>query len=185
MFYQQPKQIVYLQRTNKILFNWISLQTFRYKSWKRRWFILNDNCLYYFEYTTDKEPRGIIPLENILVNWICLEISILIEFNSISCSTNSITVISLKFIRCEKSMIEVSHIVLNCMQVAELILLKRVKLIPKERWVIDVLRTANVCGERISNYCEMFHFIDIVFRVFVGGWRQTFRLPYVCSNRRG
>lgn len=41
---------------------------FRYKSWKRRWFILNDNCLYYFEYTTDKEPRGIIPLENILVS---------------------------------------------------------------------------------------------------------------------
>lgn len=39
----------------------------RYKSWKRRWFILNDNCLYYFEYTTDKEPRGIIPLENIEV----------------------------------------------------------------------------------------------------------------------
>nr|XP_034184544.1 cytohesin-1 isoform X3 [Osmia lignaria] len=39
----------------------------RYKSWKRRWFILNDNCLYYFEYTTDKEPRGIIPLENIQV----------------------------------------------------------------------------------------------------------------------
>jgi len=39
----------------------------RYKSWKRRWFILNDNCLYYFEYTTDKEPRGIIPLENIRI----------------------------------------------------------------------------------------------------------------------
>jgi len=39
----------------------------RYKSWKRRWFILNDNCLYYFEYTTDKEPRGIIPLENVQV----------------------------------------------------------------------------------------------------------------------
>jgi cytohesin len=39
----------------------------RIKSWKRRWFILNDNCLYYFEYTTDKEPRGIIPLENIQV----------------------------------------------------------------------------------------------------------------------
>lgn len=43
------------------------LQGGRYKSWKRRWFILNDNCLYYFEYTTDKEPRGIIPLENIQV----------------------------------------------------------------------------------------------------------------------
>lgn len=28
---------------------------------------MNDNCLYYFEYTTDKEPRGIIPLENISV----------------------------------------------------------------------------------------------------------------------
>ena len=40
---------------------------FRVKSWKRRWFILNDNCLYYFEFTTDKEPRGIIPLENIRV----------------------------------------------------------------------------------------------------------------------
>merc|ERR1712227_609248 len=39
----------------------------RYKSWKRRWFILNDNRLYYFEFTTDKEPRGIIPLENIRV----------------------------------------------------------------------------------------------------------------------
>ena len=39
----------------------------RYKSWKRRWFILNDNCFYYFEFTTDKEPRGIIPLENIQV----------------------------------------------------------------------------------------------------------------------
>ena len=43
------------------------LQIFRVKSWKRRWFILNDNCLYYFEFTTDKEPRGIIPLENIRV----------------------------------------------------------------------------------------------------------------------
>ncbi|XP_075919751.1 cytohesin-2-like isoform X2 [Petromyzon marinus] len=36
-----------------------------WKTWKRRWFILTDNCLYYFEYTTDKEPRGIIPLENL------------------------------------------------------------------------------------------------------------------------
>ncbi|XP_022091383.1 cytohesin-1-like isoform X3 [Acanthaster planci] len=39
----------------------------RYKNWKRRWFILTDNCLYYFEYTTDKEPRGIIPLENLQI----------------------------------------------------------------------------------------------------------------------
>ncbi|KAM7295927.1 cytohesin-1 isoform X2 [Ixodes scapularis] len=46
---------------------WLWKQGGRYKSWKRRWFILNDNCLYYFEYTTDKEPRGIIPLENVQV----------------------------------------------------------------------------------------------------------------------
>ena len=46
---------------------WLCKQGGRYRTWKRRWFILNDNCLYYFEYTTDKEPRGIIPLENISV----------------------------------------------------------------------------------------------------------------------
>lgn len=46
---------------------WLWKQGGRYKSWKRRWFILNDNCLYYFEFTTDREPRGIIPLENIRV----------------------------------------------------------------------------------------------------------------------
>ncbi|KAJ8001633.1 hypothetical protein DPEC_G00171500 [Dallia pectoralis] len=39
----------------------------RVKTWKRRWFILTDNCLYYFEYTIDKEPKGIIPLENLCV----------------------------------------------------------------------------------------------------------------------
>uniref|UniRef100_A0A0B7A629 SEC7 domain-containing protein n=2 Tax=Arion vulgaris TaxID=1028688 RepID=A0A0B7A629_9EUPU len=39
----------------------------RVRNWRRRWFILNDNCLYYFQYTTDKEPKGIIPLENIQV----------------------------------------------------------------------------------------------------------------------
>ncbi|MFH4975376.1 hypothetical protein AB6A40_002085 [Gnathostoma spinigerum] len=41
------------------------------KSWKRRWFILADKCLYYFEHTTSKEPRGIIPLENVKVR--CIE----------------------------------------------------------------------------------------------------------------
>ncbi|CAG7634768.1 unnamed protein product [Allacma fusca] len=46
---------------------WLWKQGGRYKTWKRRWFILNDNCLYYFEFTTDKEPRGIIPLENVNV----------------------------------------------------------------------------------------------------------------------
>ncbi|OQR80222.1 cytohesin-2-like [Tropilaelaps mercedesae] len=46
---------------------WLWKQGGRVKSWKRRWFILSDKCLYYFEYTTDKEPRGIIPLENVSV----------------------------------------------------------------------------------------------------------------------
>lgn len=46
---------------------WLWKQGGRYKNWKRRWFILNDNCLYYFQFTTDKEPKGIIPLENIQV----------------------------------------------------------------------------------------------------------------------
>ncbi|CAD6188641.1 unnamed protein product [Caenorhabditis auriculariae] len=34
-------------------------------AWKRRWFVLSETCLYYFEQTTDKEPRGIIPLQNV------------------------------------------------------------------------------------------------------------------------
>lgn len=28
------------------------------KTWKRRWFILTDNCLYYFEYTTVRAERA-------------------------------------------------------------------------------------------------------------------------------
>uniref|UniRef100_A0A673N629 Cytohesin 4a n=1 Tax=Sinocyclocheilus rhinocerous TaxID=307959 RepID=A0A673N629_9TELE len=39
----------------------------RIKTWKRRWFILTDGCLYYFQYTTDQEPKGIIPLENLSI----------------------------------------------------------------------------------------------------------------------
>lgn len=46
---------------------WLWKQGGRYKSWKRRWFIMTGKCLYYFEYTTDKEFKGIIPLENIKV----------------------------------------------------------------------------------------------------------------------
>lgn len=37
------------------------------KTWKKRYFILKDNCLYYFKDIKDKEPRGIIPLENLQV----------------------------------------------------------------------------------------------------------------------
>lgn len=38
------------------------------KTWRRRWFILTDNCLYYFQSPKEKEPRGIIPLVNLEVN---------------------------------------------------------------------------------------------------------------------
>ena len=31
----------------------------RVKTWKRRWFILTDNCLYYFEFTT--VSKGSLP----------------------------------------------------------------------------------------------------------------------------
>lgn len=34
------------------------------KTWKRRWFILTDNCLYYFEYTTVSEAAPSIVLES-------------------------------------------------------------------------------------------------------------------------
>jgi cytohesin len=41
-----------------------------YRSWKRRWFVLNEMCLYYFESETDKSPKGIIPLESICVRMV-------------------------------------------------------------------------------------------------------------------
>lgn len=31
----------------------------RVKTWKRRWFILTDSCLYYFEYTTVSKAEGV------------------------------------------------------------------------------------------------------------------------------
>uniref|UniRef100_F6S301 Cytohesin 4 n=1 Tax=Xenopus tropicalis TaxID=8364 RepID=F6S301_XENTR len=46
---------------------WLLKTGGRVKTWKKRWFILKDNCLYYFECITDKEPLGIIPLENLSV----------------------------------------------------------------------------------------------------------------------
>jgi len=36
---------------NPIREGWLWKQGGRYKTWKRRWFILNDGCLYYFELT--------------------------------------------------------------------------------------------------------------------------------------
>ena len=39
----------------------------RWKNWKRRWFVLNNRCLYYFQHTAENSPKGIIPLENVKV----------------------------------------------------------------------------------------------------------------------
>ncbi|KAI1712740.1 sec7 domain-containing protein [Ditylenchus destructor] len=55
MFFQSEKQ------------GFLSKQGAKYKAWNRRWFVLSNKCLYYFELPTDKEPRGIIPLENVRV----------------------------------------------------------------------------------------------------------------------
>ncbi|MDP2434825.1 MAG: Sec7 domain-containing protein, partial [archaeon] len=44
---------------------WMRKQGGRVKTWKRRWFVLSANCVYYFKFPEDKEPLGIIPLENL------------------------------------------------------------------------------------------------------------------------
>jgi len=46
---------------------WLMKQGGSWKSWKRRWFVLSDRCLYYFQHTAETAPKGIIPLENIAV----------------------------------------------------------------------------------------------------------------------
>ncbi|GMT18289.1 hypothetical protein PFISCL1PPCAC_9586 [Pristionchus fissidentatus] len=33
--------------------------------WKRRWFVLSEGCLYYFDSSVDRTPKGIIPLKNV------------------------------------------------------------------------------------------------------------------------
>jgi len=39
----------------------------RVRGWKRRWVVLTEKTLYYFDNTTDREPKGIIPLNNVQV----------------------------------------------------------------------------------------------------------------------
>jgi hypothetical protein len=46
---------------------WLTKQGGKWKSWKKRWFVLSENCLFYFKAPGDAEPCGIIPLENITV----------------------------------------------------------------------------------------------------------------------
>jgi len=46
---------------------WLLKQGGSWKNWKRRYFVLNDKCLYYFQHTAENIPKGIIPLENVKV----------------------------------------------------------------------------------------------------------------------
>jgi len=46
---------------------WLFKQGGTWKTWKRRWFVIKDRCLYYFHYSSESDPKGIIPLENIQV----------------------------------------------------------------------------------------------------------------------
>ena len=48
---------------------WLLKQGGKFKTWKRRWFLLNDRCLYYFQHTAENVPQGIIPLENVKVSF--------------------------------------------------------------------------------------------------------------------
>ena len=46
------KNIVFRRLITNVLIHCFHTPGGRYKSWKRRWFILNDSCLYYFQFTT-------------------------------------------------------------------------------------------------------------------------------------
>ena len=46
---------------------WLLKQGGSWKNWKRRWFVLSDRVLYYFQHTAENNPKGIIPLENVKV----------------------------------------------------------------------------------------------------------------------
>jgi len=47
---------------------WLLKQGGSWKNWKRRYFVLNDKCLYYFKHTAENIPTGIIPLDNVKVS---------------------------------------------------------------------------------------------------------------------
>ena len=37
---------------------WLVKQGGSWKNWKRRWFVLSDGCLYYFQHTAENVPKG-------------------------------------------------------------------------------------------------------------------------------
>ncbi|KAJ3431355.1 cytohesin 4a-related [Anaeramoeba flamelloides] len=47
---------------------WLTKQGGRIKTWKKRFFLLSYNCLYYFKEINDPEPCGIIPLDDVRIS---------------------------------------------------------------------------------------------------------------------
>jgi hypothetical protein len=61
-----------MERQEEIFVNaekkgWLLKQGGRIKTLSRRWFLLSENVLFSFDKPADKEPSGIIPLENLIV----------------------------------------------------------------------------------------------------------------------
>lgn len=46
---------------------WLMKQGGKFKNWKKRWVICSGSVLYYFESPKDPTPKGLVPLENIVV----------------------------------------------------------------------------------------------------------------------
>ena len=46
---------------------WLWKQGGKVRSWKRRWVILSKSVLYYFEGEKESSPKGLVPLENVVV----------------------------------------------------------------------------------------------------------------------
>eukprot|EP01133_Synstelium_polycarpum_P012294 gene12294-14412_t len=54
--------------TNALIKGWLFKMTSDQKKWQKRWFVLKNNCLYYFTNDKDEEnPKVIIPLEGLKV----------------------------------------------------------------------------------------------------------------------
>eukprot|EP01132_Coremiostelium_polycephalum_P004119 gene4119-5155_t len=54
--------------SNALIKGWLQKMTSNEKKWQRRWFVLKNNCLYYFKNEKDEEnPKVIIPLEGLKV----------------------------------------------------------------------------------------------------------------------
>ncbi|KAF2071316.1 hypothetical protein CYY_007366 [Polysphondylium violaceum] len=57
--------------SNAQIEGWLSKMTSNQKKWQKRWFVLKNNCLYYFKNEKDQEnPKAIIPLEGLKVTQI-------------------------------------------------------------------------------------------------------------------